>query len=106
MLRLFRAASTLHAFCKLTYSCKFERCSENSPYYRYKRPGWILPGLSQGYEVHGVVRRDATEDSEHRLVNIGYLISKIDTDVGCIDNNHSIGKIFVKMLKADNKQIK
>ena len=54
--------------------------------------------LDKGYEVHGIVRREALEDSQHRLTNIKHIINNINLHVGAIDNHLSIYKIiaFVK----------
>jgi GDPmannose 4,6-dehydratase len=56
--------------------------------------------LQKGYEVHGVVRREATEDSENRLVNIKHLLDKVHLHVGAIDNHLSIYKI-VSLVNPD-----
>jgi GDPmannose 4,6-dehydratase len=49
--------------------------------------------LAKGYEVHGVVRRDALEDRAHRLVNIAGIQKDIRLHVGSLDNHLSIYKI-------------
>jgi GDPmannose 4,6-dehydratase len=49
--------------------------------------------LAKGYEVHGVVRRDALEDRAHRLVNIAGTQKDIRLHVGSLDNHLSIYKI-------------
>ena len=49
--------------------------------------------LAKGYEVHGVVRRDALEDPVHRLVNIAGVRNDIRLHVGSLDNHLSIYKI-------------
>ena len=49
--------------------------------------------LAKGYEVHGVVRRDALEDPVHRLVNIAGVQKDIRLHVGSLDNHLSIYKI-------------
>lgn len=49
--------------------------------------------LGKGYEVHGVVRRDAMEDPAHRLVNIASVREHIRLHVGSLDNHLSIYKI-------------
>jgi len=49
--------------------------------------------LAKGYEVHGVVRRDAMEDPVHRLVNIAGVRNDIRLHVGSLDNHLSIYKI-------------
>jgi len=49
--------------------------------------------LAAGYEVHGVVRRDALEDPGHRLVNLAGTRDRIRLHVGSLDNHLSIYKI-------------
>ncbi|HVY06731.1 MAG TPA: GDP-mannose 4,6-dehydratase [Burkholderiales bacterium] len=49
--------------------------------------------LEKGYEVHGVVRRDALEDPEHRLSNIEAIRGGLTMHVGAVDNHLSIYKI-------------
>ena len=49
--------------------------------------------LSKGYEVHGIVRREAIEDPAHRLKNIIQIIDKLKLHVGSVDNHLSIYKI-------------
>jgi GDPmannose 4,6-dehydratase len=56
--------------------------------------------LDRGYEVHGIVRREAIEDPVHRLVNIRHIQEKIHLHVGAVDNHLSIYKI-VSGVKPD-----
>lgn len=49
--------------------------------------------LGRGYEVHGVVRRDALEDPAHRLANIRGFQDRVQLHVGALDNPLSIYKI-------------
>ena len=49
--------------------------------------------LSKGYEVHGVVRRIAIEDTEHKLKNILHLIDKIKLHIASLDNVLSLIKV-------------
>lgn len=49
--------------------------------------------LARGYEVHGMVRRDALEDPAHRLVNIAGVQKDIRIHVGSLDNHQSIHRI-------------
>jgi len=49
--------------------------------------------LERGYEVHGVVRRDALEDPAHRLANIRGFQDRVQLHVGALDNPLSIYKI-------------
>lgn len=56
--------------------------------------------LSKGYEVHGLVRREALEDPQHRLTNINHIINDIKLHVGAIDNHLSVYKI-IALVKPD-----
>lgn len=49
--------------------------------------------LAEGYEVHGMVRRDALEDPAHRLINIEGIRKDIRLHAGSLDNHHSIHKV-------------
>ena len=49
--------------------------------------------LAKGYEVHGIVRRIAIEDTEHKLKNIRHLIDRIHLHVASLDNVLSIIKL-------------
>ncbi len=48
--------------------------------------------LAKGYEVHGIVRRTAIEDTAHKLKNIGHLVDRIQLHVASLDNVLSIIK--------------
>ena len=48
--------------------------------------------LSKGYEVHGIVRRAAIEDTAHKLKNISHLVDKIELHVASLDNVLSLIK--------------
>jgi len=48
--------------------------------------------LAKGYEVHGIVRRAAIEDTAHKLKNIKHLLDKIHLHVASLDNVLSIIK--------------
>ena len=50
--------------------------------------------LSKGYEVHGIVRRVALEDTEHKLRNIAHLRGRIVLHAGTLDNVLSLIKII------------
>lgn len=50
--------------------------------------------LSKGYEVHGIVRREAIEDPTHRLRNIIHLMGDIKLHVGSVDNHLAVYKII------------
>lgn len=56
--------------------------------------------LSKGYEVHGIVRRIAIEDTEHKLRNIRHLLDKVKLHVASLDNVLSLIKT-VKDLVPD-----
>lgn len=49
--------------------------------------------FAKGYEVHGMVRREALEDPVHRLVNIAGVQKNIRLHVGSLDNHLSIHRI-------------
>jgi len=49
--------------------------------------------LAKGYELHGVLRRDALEDPAHRLASIAAARNDIRLHVGSLDNHLSIYKI-------------
>jgi GDPmannose 4,6-dehydratase len=52
--------------------------------------------LEKGYQVHGIVRRVALEDSEHRLWRIKHLLSKIVLHPGSMESYASIFNIVEK----------
>ena len=54
--------------------------------------------LSKGYEVHGIVRRIAIEDTEHKLKNILHILNKIKLHVASLDNVLSLIKIVKDVL--------
>jgi GDPmannose 4,6-dehydratase len=56
--------------------------------------------LSKGYEVHGLVRRDAMENPSHRLINIDHIINDVKLHVGAIDNHLSMYKI-ISLVKPE-----
>jgi GDPmannose 4,6-dehydratase len=56
--------------------------------------------LKEGYEVHGIVRRIAIEDTEHKLKNIRHLLDRIYLHVASLDNVLSLIKL-VKDLAPD-----
>jgi len=56
--------------------------------------------LSRGYQVHGIIRREALEDPQHRLMNIKGIINDIRLHVGAIDNHLSMYKI-VSLVRPD-----
>ena len=42
--------------------------------------------LPKGYEVHGIVRRIAIDDTEHKLKNISHLLRETQLHVASLDN--------------------
>jgi len=56
--------------------------------------------LEKGYEVHGIVRRMAIEDPEHRLWRIYHLLDKIHLHAASLESFPSICKI-VESIKPD-----
>ena len=50
--------------------------------------------LSKGYEVHGIVRRIALEDAEHRLSRIADIRSKVILHAGSLESYASLHKIL------------
>ena len=56
--------------------------------------------LEQGYEVHGIVRRVALEDAEHRLWRIHHLKDKINFHMASLDNFPSIFRV-IHSVKPD-----
>jgi len=69
----------------------------------HRRTGRILShriAFVQGYEVHGIVRRVAIEDTEHKLRNIGHLLGRIVLHAGSLDNVLSLIKV-IRDVKPD-----
>ena len=56
--------------------------------------------LAKGYEVHGIVRRIAIEDTDHKLKNLRNILDQINLHVASLDNVLSMIKI-VKGLQPD-----
>ena len=56
--------------------------------------------LEKGYEVHGIVRRVALEDTEHRVWRIKHLLDKIRLHSGSLESYSSIFEI-VDQVKPD-----
>jgi len=57
--------------------------------------------LSKGYEVHGIIRREALEDSNNRLNNIESVIEKIQLHVGAIENHLSVYKMIAEIMPQE-----
>jgi len=56
--------------------------------------------LNKGYQVHGIVRRVALEDPEHRLWRIKHILNKITLHNGSLESFASLFKIVHK-IKPD-----
>lgn len=56
--------------------------------------------LGKGYEVHGIVRREAIEDAEHRLWRIKHILDEIHLHVASMENFPSLYGV-VDLLKPD-----
>ncbi len=56
--------------------------------------------LEKGYEVHGIVRRVALEDPEHRLWRIKHILNKLTLHSGSLESYPSIFNI-VEKVKPD-----
>ncbi len=56
--------------------------------------------LAKGYEVHGIVRRVAFEDPEHRLWRIKHLLDKVHLHAASLESYPSIFKV-VNQLKPE-----
>jgi GDPmannose 4,6-dehydratase len=50
--------------------------------------------LEKGYEVHGLVRRSAMEDSEHRMWRIKHLLPRLKIHAGSIESFASMFKVM------------
>ena len=53
--------------------------------------------LQKGYEVHGIVRRVAFEDPEHRLWRIRHILDDIHLHPGTLENYASIFNVVEKV---------
>jgi len=53
--------------------------------------------LNKGYEVHGIVRRVALEDPDHRLWRIRHLLDKLVLHPASLENYASIFKVIEKI---------
>jgi len=54
--------------------------------------------LAKGYEVHGLVRRVALEDPEHRLSRIAHLIDRLHLHAASLDSYPSIFAVVSEVL--------
>ena len=56
--------------------------------------------LSKGYKVHGIVRRVAFEDENHRLSRIKHILKDITLHAGSLESYASLFNIILK-IKPD-----
>ena len=56
--------------------------------------------LAKGYEVHGLVRRVALEDPEHRLWRIRHILDRLTLHAGCLESYASVFKV-VESINPD-----
>jgi len=56
--------------------------------------------LSKGYEVHGIVRRVALEDEQHRLSRIKHILNDITLHAGSLESYATLFNIILK-IKPD-----
>jgi GDPmannose 4,6-dehydratase len=54
--------------------------------------------LAKGYEVHGIVRRIAIEDPEHRLWRIKHLVGRVHLHAASLESFPSIYKVIEKTM--------
>jgi len=57
--------------------------------------------LEKGYEVHGIVRRVAIEDPEHRLWRIRHILDKLFLHPGSLESYASIFKIIEEVKPGE-----
>ena len=50
--------------------------------------------LEQGYEVHGLVRREAIEDTTHKLFHIAGILDRITLHTGSVQSYPNIFRII------------
>jgi GDPmannose 4,6-dehydratase len=53
--------------------------------------------LEKGYEVHGIVRRSAIEDPEHRMSRITHIMDRLNIHLGSIDSYPSVFTVVKKV---------
>ena len=53
--------------------------------------------LEKGYEVHGIVRRSAIEDPEHRMSRITHIMDRLSIHLGSIDSYPSVSTVVKKV---------
>ncbi len=54
--------------------------------------------LTKGYEVHGIVRRIAIEDTEHKLKNVLHLMDRVKLHVASLENVLSLIKTIKEIV--------
>jgi len=54
--------------------------------------------LEKGYEVHGIVRRSAIEDPEHRMSRIIYILDRIVIHAGSVESYPSIFNVVREVM--------
>ena len=54
--------------------------------------------LAEGYEVHGIVRRIAIEDTEHKLKNLRHVLDRVHLHVASLDNVLSMIKVIKDLV--------
>ncbi len=57
--------------------------------------------IKKGYEVHGIVRRVALEDPEHRLWRINHILKKIKLHSGTMESYASIFNIYQNVKPSE-----
>ena len=57
--------------------------------------------LEKGYEVHGIVRRVALEDPEHRMWRIRHIRKDIQFHSGTLESYPSVFKILHDVLQQE-----
>jgi len=53
--------------------------------------------LEKGYEVHGIVRRSAIEDPEHRMSRIIHIMDRLNIHLGSLDSYPSVFTVVKKV---------
>ncbi len=53
--------------------------------------------LAKGYDVHGIVRRVAFEDPEHRMWRIQHILNDIQIHAASLESYASIFRVFQKV---------
>lgn len=57
--------------------------------------------LSKGYEVHGIVRRVALEDADHRLWRLRHLQDKIELHAASLESYPSLCRVLAKVRPTE-----